>query len=588
MTSNRTTTALVLVSLALFPGCGDENAATGDEDNIAETQDLFGDDRLADVLRGKLDRIPKDYAEAEQLFGVGRACVRPDSKEIFVVEEESSRDGGTNEETDQVLPRAIITGCNTDKQSANSAINSFGLMIALFSSPDAPEADSGDPMVLTPIEVMALDRRTGLYNFYVLASKGPDTMSRIQLRPNDDVVEYLFEKGKVQTIPREDRACNNCHANMGPLMNEMFEPWTNWVSTHKKAPEGTMSGETWGIVNEAISLDGSHSRSSFANDLEPIMESAIRVWNDGIDGVPGSGFVQANLDGDQPMGLAGMLRSVFCETELNYASALEVVPIELFVDPGAVAGGQLAAPSSYSIDVFPTLMPVRSEMDKRIERGLMKKRYLSLRTSTAIRLVDDRNDVFSPTRCGLYDAVLEGLPTTPAEVDAHIANVLRAKLDEGLVPAGARLDYMRKLLEPGAPNADVTAARTAYITEVSASFAADAALLETPEGRQTLKQRADTRKKHAMEMFAGDKSPLPILELEAEGAGGGGGAGGSGGGGGGGAECAHDECSEGVALDAACSPCAAAVCAQDSFCCESQFDDQCVTIAQGIATCNCP
>ena len=43
-----------------------------------------------------------------------------------------------------------------------------------------------------------------------------------------------------------------------------------------------------------------------------------------------------------------------------------------------------------SLDVFPLMMPVRSEMDKRIERGLMKKNVVSFATVTAARLFDEK------------------------------------------------------------------------------------------------------------------------------------------------------------------------------------------------------
>ncbi len=71
------------------------------------------------------------------------------------------------------------------------------------------------------------------------------------------------------------------------------------------------------------------------------------------------------------------------------------------------------------------------------------------------------------------------------------------------------------------------------------------------------------------------------------GEGGAGGMGGSGGAGGGEATCAHDECAEGEALDPDCSPCAAAVCAQDSWCCDTDWDSLCIDIAASQAACSC-
>ncbi|MBW2535487.1 MAG: hypothetical protein JRI55_28600 [Deltaproteobacteria bacterium] len=54
----------------------------------------------------------------------------------------------------------------------------------------------------------------------------------------------------------------------------------------------------------------------------------------------------------------------------------------------------------------------------------------------------------------------------------------------------------------------------------------------------------------------------------------------------GGSGCAHDECVEGVALNASCSACAQAVCAVDSFCCDDEWDVYCVDTAEQEADCN--
>lgn len=45
-------------------------------------------------------------------------------------------------------------------------------------------------------------------------------------------------------------------------------------------------------------------------------------------------------------------------------------------------------------------------------------------------------------------------------------------------------------------------------------------------------------------------------------------------------ECAHSECDAGAKLDASCSSCAAAVCAADSFCCDTKWDALCAQQAE--------
>ncbi|MBK8942092.1 MAG: hypothetical protein IPM79_31930 [Polyangiaceae bacterium] len=516
-------TLLAAASLALAivaAGCGEEPPITEEQD-IAETKELFGDDRVADVLKKDLKKVPRSWAEFETLFGVGRACKRTDSKEIYVVEESSTRATGHQEQTDTLLPRAVVTGCNTGEMNppGEPLYQSYSLMAALFSSPDVPGAASGDPMVFDRVEVMALDRKTGLYNFYVMTPSAypdkPGILQRIQLRPDDSVYVYTKDpsKSKVSKKKSSDRLCNNCHVNMGPLMNEMHEPWTNWISTHKTLPDAAseLTGETRSIVEEAVSIDGAHSRLSLANDLEKTMMAAIRVWNEGQASVPGSGFVQATIDGDQPGGVAGLLDSLFCQTELQYASSFGTVPLELFVDPGAVAGGQLQPPSSYSTDVFPILMPVRADMDERIETALIKKKVVSQRTTIAIRLIDDRNDVFSSVRCNLLSAATSGMPSDATKVDAHLRTFLRGQVD-ALYQEGPRREYARALLDDAVT--DMKPYRLAYLNVATIALARDVEKLQSLEGRAELKARSQLRKDAAKQMFAREANPMPLLHDE--------------------------------------------------------------------------
>jgi hypothetical protein len=52
-------------------------------------------------------------------------------------------------------------------------------------------------------------------------------------------------------------------------------------------------------------------------------------------------------------------------------------------------------------------------------------------------------------------------------------------------------------------------------------------------------------------------------------------------------ECEHDLCVAGGPLDPACDPCATTVCAEDSFCCESEWDDVCVGEAEQLCGLDC-
>jgi hypothetical protein len=52
--------------------------------------------------------------------------------------------------------------------------------------------------------------------------------------------------------------------------------------------------------------------------------------------------------------------------------------------------------------------------------------------------------------------------------------------------------------------------------------------------------------------------------------------------------CAHPECVTGTALTAACSSCAATVCASDAYCCSTSWDGACVTEAKSWCGLACP
>ncbi len=510
----------VVVACGIAAACGsapNDDAATADDQEVKERMALFGDDRVGDALKNNLTKVPATFQDFEALFSVGRKCAREDSKEIFVVEESNSRVSGTVVKTTGLLPRAVITGCNTDRANPDSVKKSFELMAALVSNPDSPGAKSGDAMVFTPLEVMALDRRTGTYNFYVFESNGagkPGTITRLIRDAKTSVTKSfrLAPGGKVQKATEAEKRCFSCHVNGGPIMNEIGQPWTNWVSTRSTLPKGSFTGETLSVVSEAAPISMTHDRSSLANDLEQIMRAGIRVWINGD--TPTTGFGLMTLEGSAPGGLPLLLKSSFCQTELNYLSAADIVPLELFVDPQAAIGSGIAAPSPYASEVFPTLLPIRSEHDRRIEMYLLKSGYLTVNTVAALRVVDDEKDIFSDARCKLYDKALANLPTDKAAIDAHVRKVVvdAVKAKQLGTVSAAREAYLLALLDAATAADKLSSARTAYHADLKARFDKAAALLTTASGRTTLKARVTAKKAAAKAMFPDAANPMPILE----------------------------------------------------------------------------
>jgi hypothetical protein len=88
--------------------------------------------------------------------------------------------------------------------------------------------------------------------------------------------------------------------------------------------------------------------------------------------------------------------------------------------------------------------------------------------------------------------------------------------------------------------------------------------------------------------YPGDATYTLFDDVTVGGSGGGGGSGGSGGGGGGGNTCAHAICSTGSKLTTGCDPCVTSICAQDGYCCSTQWDSICVGEVKSICNETCP
>lgn len=442
---------VLLFALALL-GC------SAREEQAPRSPAVFGDDRVADTLARDPARAPRTFAEHEALFGVGRACKRADSHEVYVIEENATRFAEVMIPTAAPVPRAIVTGCNPKPESLDGVAVSFGLMTVM---PTDPARLGGDPLARAPIEAMALDRTTGLYNFYIFDDAG---VQRIVREGSAIKTVVAGRDGTVTTRVEPSARCFGCHVHGGPLMAALADPWTSWVSTRDEEPGG-YSGETAAIVAESNQLKTS-KRAAFANALEGVMRNAIRA------------FVVSGLGPRTDR--KALLRSVFCETELQWASTFDTVPLQLVVDPAAAAGSGLTRP--IATDTFPQLLPIRSEIDLKIEDYLVSNGVLSESTVRAIRLVDDSNDIFSDKRCALYPRAIEN-PT-----DAGIRAVVR----------DATNSYGRALLDGREDGGD------AYFTELRARVARELA------DRPLLEARLRERRARARAMFPGDMHPLPI------------------------------------------------------------------------------
>lgn len=512
--------------LAVGCSAGDEDLTSSESavhapplDEAKELESILGDDRVARYLREHPSAIPGRFGQVEEAYGIGSKCNRTDSHEIWTIEEKDTRITGEQLEMPNLMPRVVVGGC---QQTPGNYRDTFELMVAMVSS-EQPSADVDDAIPDVPVEFMAFDNTTALFNFYVLEpTPGSDigTVARFVRLADGTVQKWTKIPGQAAT--KEDfpqRKCFNCHVHGGPVMNELTEPWTNWVSQHHQLSR-PMTGFTHALVSESRPLAGdTHNRSTLAQDLERVTRASLTTWVEGIPGVPGSGFGQQTLDGKQPGGLPKLLESVFCETEVNFASVLhpDAVPTPLFLDQSIsdLAGLQPAIAPFTGADW--TLLPVRSEADQRIEKFLIKRGILKLDTVNAVRAFDDQHDIFSAKRCALHaDATARLAPDVT--VDAAVRASILASLDKDDAErkAGApatttapQRAYIRALLSDTISSDARDSAEYAYIDDVTKRFQAEAAKLDSPDGLQELEQRWKDRQAAARAMFPNPANPLP-------------------------------------------------------------------------------
>jgi hypothetical protein len=207
-----------------------------------------------------------------------------------------------------------------------------------------------------------------------------------------------------------------------------------------------------------------------------------------------------------------LLESVFCQSTVNYASAFDTVPLGLFSDGTAASLAALQAPIGVAASTDWTLLPVRAEVDKRIEVYLEKSNALRPDTVMAVRLLDDSHEVFSPKRCSLHASVTARLAGAAARVsvDDAVRAVVTESLDGDTTLDAVQKDYIRALVDPSTPPDVRDSTESAYISDLTARVAAETAKLQTDAGREELHQRWLERQAQARALYATAANPLPI------------------------------------------------------------------------------
>ncbi len=395
---------------------------------------LLEDDPVGRALKA-MEAPPRDWADLEQALSLGRFC--PGShRGVYLIEEAQIRPEGIVSHTPDPLPRFLLTGCPGDDETPEHEV-----FAVLISDTDRPLSDPLNDQV---VELMGWHSESQRYAFYRLrfqsgslvmlerfVESAPTQVHRLKWRSSENSV----------VVDTPEIHCGQCHHQMEPVLNELRQPWANWLSSEKARPLRDYDG----ITAEYIEI------SSRANALE-------RVILAGVDRTLGDTSRPARVDWLLEESLEEALRPLFCPTTINVRSAGPSFPTEAIVDPvGLAAGVSVHLPSQFSPDV---LVPVRGETDRQMERRLRQKGVVQPTTIEALRLVDYRHGTFSTVRCDLYPRLLERLHEHPTLLDDALRELLRDHLREReLHPA---LDLARALLDESAPLEEVAASRAIF------------------------------------------------------------------------------------------------------------------------------
>ena len=132
---------------------------------------------------------------------------------------------------------------------------------------------------------------------------------------------------------------------------------------------------------------------------------------------------------------------------------------------------------------------------------------------TAIRLLDDENDIFSDARCAPFKSdlraqlVTAGVPEKSA-AQTLIAQHVAARVNALTLPEQPkRLALLKLLIDPAATPEALRTAKDEYSVELAGRFA-----IMTKDPARITQREAD-RKARALAMFPGVTSPLPLMTL---------------------------------------------------------------------------
>ena len=229
---------------------------------------------------------------------------------------------------------------------------------------------------------MALDETTGLFNFYIIERPEPlhphDRATVTRFIRRADGTDRALAEGRQP--PRHDRGEHESQVLRLPHQRRARDErgsrsrgraGSARPASIRVAPSPGSRVSSWSELASLLA----RARPLVARERsEKITREAIATSDRGPPPAARLGRRATDASGQQPGGVSGLLKSVFCQTELNRLR----VPTRCRSSSSSTSSrGQFAALeppiNSLSLPHFPVRLPVRSEVDKRIEIFLQKK-----------------------------------------------------------------------------------------------------------------------------------------------------------------------------------------------------------------------
>ncbi|HWB77621.1 MAG TPA: hypothetical protein VG755_21795 [Nannocystaceae bacterium] len=242
----------------------------------------------------------------------------------------------------------------------------------------------------TFVEMQALDRASGLYNFWVFNGSS-----------------FTFQGNSLQAAAGTI-SCGGCHRDGGVLMKELDDPWIHWESAGNPLP---------GV--DALFAAHAPMFGERGNGKE--LEQIVRTGNDAI--------VSARIDAQSNAktgNVATLLRPLFCAEQVNLDTAgrevdgpVAAIPADLLLDPRwGISDGVTIDPAAYEAAVtaagqvvpgvngrvdteFKLVFPERAGFDDAYLQALVARGIIDEDFLLDVLAVDFTRPLFSDARCGL-------------------------------------------------------------------------------------------------------------------------------------------------------------------------------------------